>query len=234
MKRHCTDQELLLASTDEASLDVDLHLMACEHCRIRQQALLHTLDDAIEVMQRSGPASQPYRRWAPAGAAAVAIVATAAFFWPSTSAPLSAPMKRWTPGAVRAEVTKYRVCTVDGSEQSVPVVPAARAMEVFRRYSISQPGHRQFEVDYLIPPDLGGSDSADNLWPQPYETGIWNARVKDALEDRLRTLVCNGELDLAAAQRDLASDWIAAYKKHFRTDRPLVDHAAFVKDRPWE
>jgi hypothetical protein len=233
MKRHCTDQELILASTDEASIDVDLHLIACEHCRIRQQAMLHTLDNAIRVLHRPGPATRRYN-WAPVGAAAVAVVATAAFFWAPASAPVNTPMKRWTPGAVRVEVTKASVCTVGAGEQNLPVVPAARAMEVFRRYSISQPGHRKFEVDYLIPPDLGGSDNADNLWPQPYETGVWNARVKDALEDRLRTLVCNGELDLATAQHDIASDWIAAYKKHFRTDRPLVDHAAFVKDRPWE
>ncbi len=36
------------------------------------------------------------------------------------------------------------------------------------------------------------------------------------------------------AQRDLAHDRIAAYKKYFRRGIPLVDHVAFVKDRPWE
>ena len=84
------------------------------------------------------------------------------------------------------------------------------------------------------PAALGGSLDANNLWPQPYSAGVWNARVKDALEDRLRALVCEGKLDLATAQRDLAHDWIAAYKKYFRTGAPLVDHIAFVKDRPWE
>ena len=34
-------------------------------------------------------------------------------------------------------------------------------------------------------------------------------------------LVCAGTLPLATAQRDMAADWIAAYKKYFRTDRPL-------------
>ena len=73
-----------------------------------------------------------------------------------------------------------------------------------------------------------------NLWPQPYSEGTWNARVKDALEDRLRTMVCAGSLDLATAQRALADDWIGAYKQYFRTSEPLPDHLAFVKDRPWE
>ncbi len=89
-------------------------------------------------------------------------------------------------------------------------------------------------MDYLIPPALGGSDDPRNLWPQPYSTGVWNARVKDALEERLRSLVCEGKLDLGTAQRDLASDWIGAYKRYFGTDKPLVSHSGFVKDQPWE
>jgi hypothetical protein len=42
----------------------------------------------------------------------------------------------------------------------------------------------------------------------------WNARVKDRLEDRLHALVVNGKLDLKTAQREIATDWIAAYKKY--------------------
>ena len=33
-----------------------------------------------------------------------------------------------------------------------------------------------------------------------------------------------GKLDLATAQRDIATDWIAAYKNYFHTDRPLAPH----------
>jgi hypothetical protein len=43
------------------------------------------------------------------------------------------------------------------------------------------------------------------------------------LEDRLREMVCNGSLDLAAAQREIAENWITAYKKYFHTDTPLVE-----------
>ena len=50
---------------------------------------------------------------------------------------------------------------------------------------------------------------------------MWNARVKDELERLLPNLVCAGTLPLATAQRDMATDWIAAYKKYFHTDRPL-------------
>jgi hypothetical protein len=74
-----------------------------------------------------------------------------------------------------------------------------------------------YEVDYLITPALGGADDIRNLWPQSYVSTAWNARVKNALEDRLRDLVCRGQLDLGEAQREIATDWIAAYKKYVRS-----------------
>jgi len=117
---------------------------------------------------------------------------------------------------------------------TLPPVSKAVAREVFARYSIRDPRPRSYEVDYLIPPSLGGSQDPRNLWPQPYTRGVWSAHVKDALEERLHSLVCDGTVDLAVAQRDLAADWIAAYKKYFQTDKPRLDHVAFVKDRPWE
>jgi len=45
-------------------------------------------------------------------------------------------------------------------------------------------------------------------------SALWNARVKDQLEQRLHELVCSGKLDLATAQHDIAVDWIAAYRKY--------------------
>jgi hypothetical protein len=45
-------------------------------------------------------------------------------------------------------------------------------------------------------------------------TEPWNARVKDRLENRLHHLVVVGQVDLKTAQRDIAEDWIAAYKKY--------------------
>jgi hypothetical protein len=34
-------------------------------------------------------------------------------------------------------------------------------------------------------------------------------------------LVCSGKLDLPTAQHEIATDWIAAYRKYFSTDEPL-------------
>jgi len=99
-------------------------------------------------------------------------------------------------------------------------VPVALRRKVFEEYGIvGEP--RTYEVDYLITPALGGADDIHNLWPHSYSATVWNARVKDALEDRLREMVCDGSLDLAEAQRDIATNWIAAYKKYFHTNEPL-------------
>jgi hypothetical protein len=73
-----------------------------------------------------------------------------------------------------------------------------------------------YEIDYLVTPQLGGATNIRNLWPQPSLNTVWNARVKDALEDRLHNMVCSGQLDLATAQRDLSRNWVAAYKKYFK------------------
>jgi hypothetical protein len=93
--------------------------------------------------------------------------------------------------------------------------------EVFQEYGIVNARADDYEIDYLIAPGLGGVEDIHNLWPEPYRSRTWNARVKDTLEERLHELVCAGRLDLATAQHEIATDWIAAYKKYFHTDRPL-------------
>jgi hypothetical protein len=110
-----------------------------------------------------------------------------------------------------------------GTNTKNKAVPVALQRKVFEEYGIvGEP--RAYEVDYLITPALGGADDIHNLWPHSYSATVWNARVKDALEDRLREMVCDGSLDLAEAQRDIATNWIAAYKKYFHTDEPLLAH----------
>ncbi|MGH9627745.1 MAG: anti-sigma factor family protein [Bryobacteraceae bacterium] len=162
------------------------------------------------------------------------------FHWPSdesrtTLSRLEAqpiPDPSLTPGATLPVSTEH-ICA-EGIAETVRLVPTPVALRVFAAYGIHKPQPRAYELDYLITPALGGADNIRNLWPQPYRASIWNAHIKDALEDHLYRLVCAGHLDLATAQRDISQDWIAAYKKYFRTDRPLPEHASFLKDRPWE
>jgi len=134
---------------------------------------------------------------------------------------VSIPDSRLTPGAALL-ASRQTVCAQANTKNKA--VPVALQREVFQEYGISGAEPQAYEVDYLVTPALGGADDIRNLWPHSYSATAWNARVKDALEDRLREMVCDGRLDLTEAQREIAGDWIAAYKKYFHTDRPLEEH----------
>ena len=95
---------------------------------------------------------------------------------------------------------------------SRPSIRFARLTLEWMTNSSHRRAHRH-EVDYLIPPALGRR--THNFRPQSYAARVWNARVKAALEDRLRDMICDGKLDLATAQREIATNWLEAYKKHF-------------------
>jgi hypothetical protein len=66
-----------------------------------------------------------------------------------------------------------------------------------------------WELDDIVPIEVGGQNVQANLWPQP----IAEARVKDhQVEDLLggpRGLVCQGKITLSAAQSCVLNDWVA-------------------------
>jgi len=128
-----------------------------------------------------------------------------------------------TPGATR-RVTANDVCSM-AHEEVVREVSTSLRQAVLQEYGIVNARPSDYEIDYLIAPGLGGIQDIHNLWPEPYTSRTWNAYVKDALEEHLHQLVCAGKLDLSTAQRDIARDWIAAYKKYFHTERPLSLHS---------
>jgi hypothetical protein len=133
------------------------------------------------------------------------------------------PNRNLTPGAIRT-VAIAEVCAMP-HEEVVAEVSTSLRREVFRDYGIQSTHPDDYEVDYLIAPGLGGAEDINNLWPEPNTSQMWNAHVKDTLEERLHEMVCGGVLDLSTAQHDIATDWIAAYKKYFHTDQPLTLHS---------
>jgi hypothetical protein len=133
------------------------------------------------------------------------------------AATVMTPDPSLTPGATVLE-NRLQVC--GGSNTKNKIVPVALQRKVFEEYGIAGADPRAYEVDYLVTPALGGADDIHNLWPHSHTATVWNADVKDALEDRLRDLVCSGQVDLDTAQREIATNWIEAYKKYFHTDRP--------------
>jgi len=139
----------------------------------------------------------------------------------------SLPVASLTPGA-SWQLSVGEVCAGGAPEERE--VPAAVRRDVLRAYGMEQVSRDEYELDYLITPQLGGAPDARNLWPQRYASGTWNARVKDQLERLLPQLVCNRQVALETAQRDIALDWIAAYRKYFKTATPLQTQASFFRD----
>jgi hypothetical protein len=132
------------------------------------------------------------------------------------------PNRVLTPGSVRS-VEQKDVCTAGGADDNDPawLIPAAVEQDVLRKYGIAGSRAKDYQLDYLIPPSLGGTPDIQNVWPEPYSNLGWNAHVKDELETRLRQLVCEGRVSLPEAQRDISGDWIKAYQKYFHTSRPV-------------
>ena len=133
---------------------------------------------------------------------------------------VTTPNPALTPGAT-VLVDQREVCRETSAKNKD--VPVALRKRVFDEYGIRSADPKAYEVDYLITPALGGADDIHNLWPESNRSAVWNAEVKDSLEDHLRDLVCDGQLDLATAQREIATNWIEAYKKYFHTDRPVAN-----------
>ena len=132
------------------------------------------------------------------------------------------PRPELTPGAIR-QVSLADVCGRPRDKNRAVLVSVQR--EVFSRYGIAKARPQDYEVDYLITPELGGADDIRNLWPQPYTAKNWSASAKDDLEDRLHELVCSGELDLSTAQHEIANDWIGAYKKYVQNGKPAIQRS---------
>lgn len=72
--------------------------------------------------------------------------------------------------------------------------------EIFVEYGITHrnrfntPG--SYEIDHVVPLELGGSNDKRNLFPEPYP----GYRDKDKLENFMHRLVCDGTLALSRAQ----------------------------------
>jgi len=238
--------------TESRQSAVDRHLSECETCRARHAAVASvaavssadyrsTMSSASSSAASrarledtlSREAASPQRSWlvltpAVAMAAAMALAVTASIYLQSAPVTnsfaanhrLSLPVSSITPGATW-EVSLEDLCS--NTPRVRPITAAMRA-EVVHAYGVDDVPSDQYELDYLVTPELGGATDARNLWPQKYASPIWNARVKDELERLLPQLVCSHQLDLTTAQREMASDWIAAYKKYFNTDVPLEAH----------
>ncbi len=130
----------------------------------------------------------------------------------STDAGVVLPNRRLTPGSVFAAMGTQQIC-VPGYAESVRNVAEGTRRAVFSSYRIDYALHGNYELDHLVPLELGGDNSAQNLWPEP-RSGPEAAGVKDHLENHLHDLVCAGQVSLAEAQQAMQGDWWTANSKY--------------------
>lgn len=247
---HLSDGEILMASHGELSPEeaarVEAHLDACRPCSARRMELDRAMAEFADAYQSielppagrarailearlAGDAgareARPGRMhsWMIPGAVVLLLTLIGTVRLATTrygrEVVLDVPDPSLTPGVAVLEPAK-RLCG-----ESLPKnkdVSSSLRHRVLDEYGLSDAPPRAYEVDYLITPALGGTDDVRNLWPHSYANTEWNARVKDALEDKLHELVCEGKVDLPTAQREIAMNWIGAYRKYFHTDRPLA------------
>ncbi len=119
------------------------------------------------------------------------------------------PDAHCTPGAVFSGVTPQKLC-VTGYTRTVRNVPASEKAQVFAEYGVIAHTPGQFEIDHLIPLELGGSNALANLWPEAASPAP-GFHQKDVVENYLHDKVCSGKLPLQTAQHEIATNWIGAY-----------------------
>ena len=125
------------------------------------------------------------------------------------------PDARCTPGATDPRVTQANIATtICVAGYTKRVRPSASVTTPIKRARLAAYGSRgplsAFELDHLIPLELGGAPAAvANLWPEPW-IGTQGARTKDHVENVLHARVCAKTMRLAIAQQAIATDWRTA------------------------
>lgn len=121
------------------------------------------------------------------------------------------PDPHCTPGALNPAVTQATIhSTICVAGWTATVRPPQSYTEPLKRSGIRQYGYTDtrlssYEEDHLVSLELGGSPrDPRNLWPEPGRT----PNVKDRVESAAHREVCAGRLSLAAAQVEIAADWV--------------------------
>jgi hypothetical protein len=131
------------------------------------------------------------------------------------------PDPNCTPGAVieGEGEDEEMVCSSSFKTRSARDSGTSREQKqgLYRRYGIPHPRHNSgstqvCEIDHLVPLELAGADTMENLWPEcsPGYEG-WEGpgfKDKDSFENWLWNQVCvQRSMTLADAQQAIATNW---------------------------
>lgn len=118
-----------------------------------------------------------------------------------------------TPGAV---MTRDLNTICNTSTKDRRFVTREVKLEAYASYGIAFPEPSgAFELDHLIPLELGGDNTIENLWPEAADPNP-GFHQKDKVENFLHEQVCSGQMSLADAQRIIATDWLSFFQKNLQ------------------
>jgi hypothetical protein len=100
------------------------------------------------------------------------------------------------------------------SEKDLRGVTVAMEQKVFARYKLLWQYRAEFKIDHLIPRELGGADTIDNLWPQRIRVKPYGSDRKELLTEVLLQKVRANKMTVANAQEEIRRDWIDAFIDH--------------------
>lgn len=112
------------------------------------------------------------------------------------------PDQACTPGAVDT-TDLYVICNT--STRTRRHVSEETRKHVFAEYGVPMSRAHEYEVDHLIPLEVGGSNDEANLWPEAAP----GFHAKDRVENWLHDQVCSRRMAVSDAQRAIAEDWTA-------------------------
>jgi len=130
---------------------------------------------------------------------------------PRVSRGFPLPDRACSPGAVNPTVTlavlqdsRFRTGCVRDKAESLGAKDA-----VYGWYGI--PKRQNCEKDHIVPLEIGGADTLDNLWPQCGPGGVkrprWYFVQKDMVEQYLGAMVRSGQIAQRDAQFGAVNDW---------------------------
>jgi hypothetical protein len=116
------------------------------------------------------------------------------------------------------EAHDCRHLLVDFPDRHVRDVPQSEKFDVEREYGLAAKLYGStLEIDHIVSLGLGGSNDIANLYPEKATLpgGATGYHVKDKLENKVHDMVCAGQITLRQAQRQIAGNWQALYKRTF-------------------
>jgi hypothetical protein len=121
------------------------------------------------------------------------------------------PDPKCSPGAINPTITVTILRTAGFTTKCLrnQQTSSTEKAQVYAWYGLVKPEHnygvtQTCELDHIIPLELGGADTLDNIWPQ---CGPQFFRQKDAVEHFLAAQVRSGKMSLEEAQLGIAKDW---------------------------